>query len=574
MFSVLISWIITTFLFFTFGDILITIWNMAIKKENSFSVFDTFWLGMCAVGISLMITSLVSPICIYINILLVVAAVGYWLFNIKRASRLWQEIKGKILNLAWYVKIILVLLAIILIACNLKNLTTYDSGLYYYQTLMWNEQYSVVPGLGNLHSRLGFNSNFLLLSTLYYHPAHFITFFPLNTLFVFFVTSWMVIRLFKEKKVVFQLVLFLAIYLIIKAYFDMLSSLSTDIGPNSIIIYILLSCILNPKSLKERVLPLCMLAVFSITFKLSLLLICVIPFIILYILIKEKKYKELSVIVVFMALIVIPWCTRFVILTGYLVYPFPALDIFSFDWKMPYKLAELEKTIIYAFANNPFVSIDESLNNTPLDTKWFQAHISWMHTSTKFAYALILFSPILILCFLKKWKSNWMILIAWGVSFLGVLMNFFTGPDPRFSQGFVIMAALTPLLYIPFGRWNPKIITFGWCVVFAMLFLLYTKLVKEFVIDPKSEYSSLHTFIYKPEPFLNDVKKEDMVFYEYLIDDVVVYSTNPIGEDPEICYLNCNNRCYDQTLPCTPYLNVGLELRGKSLQEGFRIRKE
>jgi len=574
MLSVFISWIITTFLFFTFGDILIAIWNKAIKKENSFSVFDTFWLGMCAVGILLMIISLVSPLNIYINILLALVAVCYWLFNRKRGYQLWRRIKDKIQNLAWYLKCILILLALILIACNLKNLTTYDSGLYYYQTLMWNEQYSVVPGLGNLHSRFGFNSNFLLLSTLYYHPSHFMTFFPLNTLFVFFVTSWMIIQLFRAKEITAQVVLFLSIYLIIKAYFDMLSSLSTDIAPNSIIIYILLSCILNPKSLKERVLPLCMLAVFGITFKLSLALICIIPLIILYILIKEKKYKELSIITVFMALIVIPWCTRFVILTGYLVYPFPALDVFSFDWKMPYRLAELEKTIVYAFAKNPFVSIEESLNNTSIDKQWFQTHISWMHTSTKFSYALILLSPILILCFLRRWKKNWMILVAWAIAFSGVLMNFFTGPDPRFSQGFIIMAALTPLLYIPVRELNARMRLAGWCVAFFMLFMLYSKLVKEFIIDNKGESTPLYTLTYKPEPFMNGGKKDDIVFYEYMIDGVIVYSTNPIGEDPEICYLNCNNQCYDHRLPCTPYLNTHLELRGRSLQDGFRIRKE
>ncbi|EMO63800.1 hypothetical protein LEP1GSC133_1179, partial [Leptospira borgpetersenii serovar Pomona str. 200901868] len=34
----------------------------------------------------------------------------------------------------------------------------YDSGLYHIQSIKWIQEYSVVPGLANLHGRFGFNS--------------------------------------------------------------------------------------------------------------------------------------------------------------------------------------------------------------------------------------------------------------------------------------------------------------------------------------------------------------------------------------------------------------------------------
>lgn len=315
-----------------------------------------------------------------------------------------------------------------------------------------------------------------------------------------------------------------------------------------------------------------MLSVFSITFKLSLALICIIPLVILFLTLKRKEYQYCIALVVIMAFIIVPWCTRFVILTGYLIYPFPSIDLFSFDWKMPQRLVELEKTIVYAWARVPSVPIEESLR-TPIDKKWFLDHISWMHASTKLSYLLILLSPVFILLYFKQWKHNWFILSAWGIAFCGVLMNFFTGPDPRFSQGFIIIAALSPLLYFSFKELNLSVIPVVWTVAFISLFTLYGSLVKKYVIDEKSDFTPLYTLFYKPEPVIFDKAKDDTDFYEYIIDGVVIYSPNTIGEDPEICYDHCNNRCFDHKLPCTPYLNNNLELRGKSLQEGFRIKE-
>lgn len=38
--------------------------------------------------------------------------------------------------------------------------TNYDSGLYHLSAIRWINEYPIVPGLGNLHGRLAFNSSF------------------------------------------------------------------------------------------------------------------------------------------------------------------------------------------------------------------------------------------------------------------------------------------------------------------------------------------------------------------------------------------------------------------------------
>ncbi len=43
----------------------------------------------------------------------------------------------------------------------------YDTGLYHAQAIRWIEEYAVVPGLGNLHMRLAYNSAFMCLQALF-----------------------------------------------------------------------------------------------------------------------------------------------------------------------------------------------------------------------------------------------------------------------------------------------------------------------------------------------------------------------------------------------------------------------
>ncbi len=43
---------------------------------------------------------------------------------------------------------------------------TYDSGLYHWNTILWENGYAIIPGLGNLHHRLAFNSASLLFDAM------------------------------------------------------------------------------------------------------------------------------------------------------------------------------------------------------------------------------------------------------------------------------------------------------------------------------------------------------------------------------------------------------------------------
>ncbi len=58
-----------------------------------------------------------------------------------------------------------------------------------------------------------------------------------------------------------------------------------------------------------------------------------------------------------------PWFARNVVLSGWLIYPFPYIDLFNLDWKAPLKLVILDKRWIEAWARMPGLQPDKVLDH-------------------------------------------------------------------------------------------------------------------------------------------------------------------------------------------------------------------
>lgn len=76
------------------------------------------------------------------------------------------------------------------------------------------------------------------------------------------------------------------------------------------------------------------------------------------------------------------------------------------------------------------------------------------------------------------------------------------------------------------------------------------------------ELKKLYTLIYKPQAynFYKYSYSSENIMQQKAV-NVIIYS--PINTD----------KCFDYCLPCTPYFKENLEMRGESLQSGFRIKK-
>lgn len=79
----------------------------------------------------------------------------------------------------------------------------------------------------------------------------------------------------------------------------------------------------------------CLLGVYAITVKLSAAMIILLIIIPVTELIKAKNWRKIIQYVLLGIVIVSPFLIRNVMISGYLIYPYPELDLFNVDWKMP-----------------------------------------------------------------------------------------------------------------------------------------------------------------------------------------------------------------------------------------------
>lgn len=239
---------------------------------------------------------------------------------------------------------------------TLQSPGQYDTGLYHAQAIHWVEDYGVVPGLGNLHMRLAYNSAFMPLQALF--SLGWIAGQSLHTLNGFFclaalVYAFSTVRLWGEKSLRISDLLkcVMVVYVVQKAY-D-ISSSGTDIEAMLLILYIFIKWSeFQENQWEDGALYgwLCLVSVYAATVKLSAACVAVLAFYPLYLFIKTKNGKAILAHVAGGLAVLAPWLIRNVIISGYLIYPYAGLDLFHPDWKMEKEVLASDSLDIRMFA--------------------------------------------------------------------------------------------------------------------------------------------------------------------------------------------------------------------------------
>lgn len=561
MLTVIALWIVLSVVFLAFGEIAIMIWCRLTKEKDSHSIFDKYWVGMSFLGALLLYVSLFVPLNIWALISILAISFGYWLINIPALKKLCRLISNSINRLSYVEKTIFALAAIALLIYSLSVPLSYDAGLYHLQSMLWSEKFSIVTGLGNLHGRLGFNSSFFLLSTaLQYHPEIYEPFFCINSSALLTLSFWIIYQTTKVKNIGIKLVLAFVLFISTFTFGTELSSSSTDVLPNILAIYLLLSITLAPKDLLKRAFTISLIASFCLTLKLSSVAILLLIVLILFIAYKQKRGKLIIPILLVGVFIAIPWLTRFVLLTGYLIYPFPAIDLFSVDWKIPIEMVTFELESAYSWARIPGMDPHTVLAMTL--SEWVPIWWGNLSLYKKLLYCFAIVSPLMLI-FYKFYQQKTQILI-WAIAFIGVMYGLATAPDLRFSFGFIACSIAIPAIALlsNIKKFAPRLEK---GVIFVLLtiqliFLTYIAGSQVLFYQKHSAMPLVH-LLYKPQPVTMIKSVRGIKFEEYKLGEYTIYK--PIAVD----------QCYDQDIPCTPYYNSNLELRGTKLKDGFRIKK-
>jgi hypothetical protein len=275
-------------------------------------------------------------------------------------------------------------------------------------------------------------------------------------------------------------------------------------------------------------------------------------------LIKSKQYKTILVACLIGCVIFIPWLIRNVLLTGYLVYPYASIDLFNFDWKVPVSFARLENLSIRAWAR--VLDPDfEKIINLPF-VEWGELWLVRCYKRSKIVLLILSFavaSPLVIIFTQRKnLKKKLYVFYPWLIAFFGLIFWIIMAPDVRFAFGYIVFTALAPFMLI-----NKKIeIKFlknaSACLI--LVFLLFFTGVCANVIQLTKGNRTYQSFLIKPHTMDFGSSVEYNV---HQLGDMIIYSPKT------------NDQCFGR-FPCTPFCINCLEMRGKTIQDGFRVKIE
>ena len=555
MIPVLITWIWILICSYLWGHLAIRIINRILRKNVDTTLEFTIILGIGVLAIYAETFSLFSGVGLLANLLMLVVDI----FVIAK----WREVLvNRIKNLisekrnVWYV--IIIIFFVYISMTYMFEVVTYDTGLYHSQAVQWIEEYGVVPGLGNLHHRFAYNSAIMCLQALFSmkflfgQQLHCVNGFMLILFTSYAVTS---MKFVKNKRIYISDFLRVAFFI----YYNMdtsFSSLGSDLISLCLVIYIVIKYVEGIEddiSNIEYYCYLSILALIAVSFKLSVALIVLIVIYPAYMLIKDKNWKLIIKLISLGVVLTLPFLIRNIIISGYIVYPFPKLDLFSFDWKMNKYVCLWDAKEVKSWGQGVC-----DANLSPTFREWFEIWINRQSNANKcLFFASIIISVLLVVISIVNYiKEKDLRKPVLSVTVLGMLIYWFAGaPLMRYGIVFTII---------------PVLIFVG--LLFSML---QSRLKKITIISTLFIICIMGIRIF---PFVSHVINfrisSDIVYYQ--VGHEPFEFTKAELEGVDIYIPENGDRIGDCAFPSTPYINnlELIELRGNDLTDGFRIKKD
>jgi hypothetical protein len=292
------------------------------------------------------------------------------------------------------------------------------------------------------------------------------------------------------------------------------------------------------------------LTLYVFTVKLYAVPVVILCLYLFYLQSKVKMWAEVWLQIGLGLIVVIPWIARNIILSGYLIYPFPYIDLFNVDWKLLYQYVIDEKLSTHGWAYLPGSHWRELLD-MPLSEwipKWLdQVHYPYRITVIATFLIMSVYIPIAVLRSSRQtgWTNTREILYLIGC--IGVIYWFTNAPDPRYGWGFIFIAFIIPVAPLI----EHIVIRFKASSRLCMLSIMILHILNH-------GYLSIHSLPKNVSIIFSTIPYQTEELKAKLVGDIVIYS--PIKTD----------QCRYIPLPCTPVVKDWLRPRGDKLQSGFR----
>ncbi len=445
-----------------------------------------------------------------------------------------------------------------------------DTGLYHAQAIRWIETFPAVPGLGNLHSRLAYNSNWFPLQAgfsfafLDLRSFHLMGAVLTGLCLVFFTGGLQGLLRGDNRFSHWMRLAFLPLTFYVLA--SEISSTGTDL-PVTLLTWVILcmwvETLEKPSAnLDWRQILLISLPVLLVSIKLSAFpLLLITAWVLLSRLRKVDGLRHLLVIAVFTLLMWAPWLARNVILSGYLAYPQTVLDVFNVPWKMPLKGVKEEAEWIISWARFP--RMDKDLVLAMPVTQWAPMWFDDLSKNRQIILLVLAAAPfgfgltaLAAFTLFKKHARDWfqpfsLTWPVWAVTYAGILFWFFSVPRYRFGNG-VLMAGLVLVVLCGIGLFRNILKPLARFAPHAAAII--TSLYLVFVLVTSADVKTLPSRLLLPANYVN-------------------LPTEPcdFGNFSAFCATQYQ-QCGYNPFPCVPQSNPNVYMRGKTFGDGFEVR--
>lgn len=400
------------------------------------------------------IFSLIYRVNIEANVILILCCIVVTVFFRKRMFSYLKEIYC---GCSPVKKILIPLIALVWCYFTSRGYMVVDAGLYHAQSIRWIEEYGIVKGLGNLQCRYAYNSSIFPLSALYSmvfllgQSMH-----AVNGLIAVILSAGLLDlgKCFRQKKMLLSDYARVGAAYYLTTIWDEIVAPSSDYAVMCIVFFIVIRWLdqLEDPDERSNVAPYCLLCVmgaYTLTLKLTAGLILILLVKPAYLLLKEKRWKEILLYLLMGLLIAVPWMSRTVIISGWLLYPFPALDLFRFDWKMPVSVLNIDAALIKVWG--------KGANALGIDASFGQWFPNWFKTVLSFTEKLLVAGDIaacamvviigFFVLFQKKREELDIVFVLFSVMCCYLFWQF-SAPLPRYGYAYMLLLATLTAGYL------------------------------------------------------------------------------------------------------------------------------
>lgn len=559
MLIVLLNWLYIFFITYLLGFGFHKYLSKFLKRDIIYGLPQNIICGIVITTVYAQLFSLFYKVGMIANvILLILCIIVIWL-NRNELLSLLKKYKRVIFS--W--EGVLYLGTMLLIAFFTSRGTIHtDTSLYHAQAIRWYEEYGVVKGLANLQWHFAYNSSYFGFAALF--SMAFLGGQSLHCT-TGFIAIVLCIWALHHLKYFFLHERHIADMCCIAVLFYALVNLTGFVSPASdyatmfFALYLIARWAEVIESNTKDITTYCflsILAVYIFTLKMSAGLLVLLVIYPAFYLIKEKRIKEIFTYLILGIVTLMPFLIRNVIISGWLLYPFPAIDLFSFDWKLPVQYVNIDSAQIKVWARCLY---DPQLIDTPIQ-EWLPI---WWNSQEHYTQMLILTNllavalDIVILLHLiaHRKKLNWNLMLLHIVTILSAVAWLFLAAFIRYGLAFLLAI---PALAV--GMWMQKEESsfyklLSGCMVVLMFFILTPYWDHYFNDDLLFIKQNLTEPYYIQQ---KDYEHSEMRTFD--MNGVTIYSPTE-GQITGYQYFPASS--YDYMINCT-------ELRGEDVKDGFR----